>query len=155
MNEDQPRVPAGSPEGGEWTSDSASSAPKMEVTLHRATTDVTDVKTVPSGTSWTPDKETAKAYTDNPGFGGDKVVQLKVNVPQDRVLDVRGNSARDLNALAKAVGGDAQQWRDDGLTTVPQVIEERSSVAKALKEKADWVILKDDFPENATTWRKT
>lgn len=155
MNEDQPRVPAGSSDGGEWTSGGASSGPKMEVTLYRATTDASDVKTVPANTSWTPDRETAKAYTDNQGFGGDKIVSLKVTVPQDRVIDVRGDSARDLSKLAHAVGGDAQKWRDDGLTTVPQVIEERSSVAKALKEKGDWIILKDDFPENATTWRKT
>jgi len=78
-------------------------------------------------------------------------------VPKDRVIDLRGDSARDLTKLADALGDRtlAQQWRDDGLTTVPQVIEDRCKVAQALRDRADWVILLDDFPPNATTWRRT
>jgi hypothetical protein len=124
----------------------------MTTTLWRATVTETDATDVPVGSCWSPDRSTAESYLDNPGFGGGVLVSAEVK--SVRVLDVRGNSARDLRPLAAAVGGDAQSWRDDGLDSVFAVLENRSSVARAVASMADWVVYLDDYPENATTWRR-
>lgn len=122
--------------------------------LYRATADQTDAETIPAGTCWTPEEETAEAYTDNPGFGGEHIVSIEVDMDGARVLDVRGRNARDLSALASALGMEASDWRDDGLDSVFAVLENRRKVAAAVAELADWIIYSDDFPENATTYRK-
>lgn len=124
------------------------------MTLFRATSNTSDAETIPSGSCWSPDRETAEAYTDNQGFGGSEIVSVDLDLSGVRVLDVRGRSARDLAPLARALDLDAQDWRDDGLDSVFSVIENRRSVREAINEMADWIIYSDDYPENATTYRK-
>lgn len=124
----------------------------MTKTLFRATNKVTDAASVPAGSCWSDDRATAEAYTENQGFGGAQVVSIELN--SDRVLDVRGSTARDLSKLAEAVDGDAQGWRDDGLDSVFAVLENRSKIRSKVEAMADWIIYLDDFPADATTYRK-
>lgn len=120
--------------------------------LFRATNSPEDANAIPKGTHWSPDRETAEAYQDNPGFGGSEIVSAIV--PTAKTLDVRGKDARDLNRLAEQVDGDREAWRDAGYDSVFSVIENVPSVREKLKETSDWLIFLDDYPENATTWVK-
>lgn len=98
--------------------------------------------------SFTPDEETAKTYTDNPGFGGPHVRSLRVYV--GKVLDLTGTRA--FEKLASALGYNsetAQEWRDNGWN---YPWEESSKIKRALEDSEyDAVKYTDDFPAGATT----
>ena len=98
--------------------------------------------------SFTPDEDTAKSYTDNPGFGGDHLRSLRVDA--GNVLDLTGSRA--FEKLASALGYDretAQEWRDNGWN---YPWEESSKIKRALEDSEyDAVKYTDDFPAGATT----
>jgi len=98
--------------------------------------------------SFTPDEDTAKSYTDNPGFGGSHVRELRVDA--GNVLDLTGS--RGFEKLASALGYDnetAQEWKDNGWN---YPWEESSKIKRALQDSEyDAVKYTDDFPAGATT----
>jgi hypothetical protein len=120
--------------------------------LYRATTDQTDSETIPSGSCWTPERATAVAYQDNQGFGGAHIVEIETT---DSVLDVRGRGCRDLTKLAAALEMDAQDWCDSGYDSVYAVIENSRPARVALANLGvAWLCYHDDYPVNATTWKR-
>lgn len=116
-------------------------------TIYRACDGYTGAKSC-----WSPDRETASAYTDNQGFGGSQIVEM---VADGKVLDLR--TRHPLVALAEAIGADdpreqAQDWMDRGLTRVYEVWEDRGNVWDALQEY-DWIIHdQETYPDGATTY---
>lgn len=106
---------------------------------------------VPRLTSWTPDYETAEAYTDNPGFGGPHIRDVFVSIDEPEILDVDQFGGADLAAL---LGYDdpaetAQQWVDNGWR---YPWEESGEVKRRLLETEYAAIrYEDDFPDGATT----
>lgn len=100
--------------------------------------------------SFTPEQETAKAYLDNPGFGG-KTLRT-IQAPNDRVLKVELRSRPALRKFAENIGlsrEDADDWFDSGYQ---YPWEESKAVRQALTDSQyNWLQYEDDFPEGATT----
>lgn len=100
--------------------------------------------------SWSPEEETARAYTDNPGFGGPRVRFLDVELKN--VLDVNTHSERGFIELAKELGFSrdyGERWWGNNWRYPWEHSEE---IREALQESEfDWLRYEDDFPEGATT----
>ena len=122
---------------------------------------------------WSPDRETAEAYLDNPGMGGPEMVEATIGT--DYVLDLRGqsdNSARHelaeeiLSAWNRSLAEECEMWgKPFEKATVRDLLESWSDCAylyeiwencKRTREVLPTlydVIIHDaeTFPENATT----
>lgn len=97
--------------------------------------------------SFTPERKTAEAYTDNPGFGGAEIRELYVDA--GNVLDLTGGNM--FKKLARALGMDeeaADEWISNGWN---YPWEESKQIKQALAEKFDSVLYTDDFPAGAKT----
>ena len=102
--------------------------------------------------SFTPERSVAEAYTDNPGFGGDTVRELRIDA--GNVLDL--TSGNKFKKLAEALGLEGQEaidkadeWHSNGWN---YPWEESSKVKRALEDSDfDAVQYTDDFPAGATT----
>ena len=100
--------------------------------------------------SFSENKKTAEAYTDNPGFGGPNIREIKV--PKGKILEANVRSRHGMAELAKSIGLTAEEgesWIDNGWQ---YPWEESSKVKKALEQSGyDWVSYVDDFPQGAKT----
>lgn len=103
--------------------------------------------------SWTPQRSTAVAYTDNQGFGGSKI--RKVAADTRNTLDVSSRrDGVDFERLAQAIGLPepqevAQQWLDRGWR---YPWEESKAVKDALRASGfKFLKYEDDFPSGAET----
>lgn len=103
-------------------------------------------------TAWSPEKETAEAYQDNPGFGGPNLRAAKVDAGDRLKVSLNKHGFR---KLAEELGYDnpeeaGNKWWD---ANVRYPWEEFGEVAKRI-EKSDykWIEYEDDFPDGATTW---
>jgi hypothetical protein len=105
---------------------------------------------------WAERREHAKAYQDNQGYGGPKIVSTKVDTDKARVLDAVGMSWR---AFAVELGYDEEQaveWRCTGYGWLHEVIENERDVQRRLSASYDWVRHDNEsFPANCITWVKT
>jgi|WetSurMetagenome_2_1015567.scaffolds.fasta_scaffold25059_6 hypothetical protein len=110
------------------------------VTLYRASDD----DDVSQGTSFAEDVDAARAYLDNPGFGGSTLWQCQVVVDDDKVLDLRDESVADV---ARSVG-----MSDPGAITVDAWLPRTQQALDALSLVADWALVDESFPEGTTTW---
>ncbi|MCL5942742.1 MAG: hypothetical protein M1325_04370 [Actinobacteria bacterium] len=105
------------------------------------------------GQSWTPEKETAQAYTDNPGFGGPHIRSLDVDTTNS--LDLRSADGVDFKRLAEALGYEdadetAREWRSSSWR---YPWEESATIQRQLRESGyDWIVYLDDYPDGATTY---
>lgn len=120
-----------------------SSGPK--VTLYRAAED----DYVSRGFSFSEDMDAAKAYMNNPGFGGRNLYE--VSVPSGKVLDL--TEAQDpWSRLSKIVGFDVSPDMAQG--HIARVVPTMDNVVDALSAAGyDWVRLYDDFPSGSVTWQ--
>lgn len=121
--------------------------------LFRATNKPTDAQTVPSGSCWTSELETAEAYTDNPGFGGEHIVEIRIEVEPGDVADARGDDARDIGPIAALLGLERDTLQANGWDSVFCVLENSATARGVLRDAGyRWVRYYDDFPENADCW---
>jgi hypothetical protein len=113
------------------------------ITLYRAAED----DFVTSGNSFTTEEDTAKAYRDNPGFGGSNLYKVEIEV--NDVADLY-DSDDPFEALSEVLGEPiypAEYQHHFG-----RVIPDSQEIQDALAAKGyQWVQFKDDFPEGATT----
>ena len=140
MVENAPKSPGGQPVPA------AGGKPMM--TIYRAG-DANEVG-VKKFSGWSEDEAVAKAYQDNPGFGGEKL--RKEIVPQGRVLDADIRTRTGLANLAEKLGFSREEgdsWMDNGWQ---YPWEESSKVKKALETSGfDFIRYTDDFPQGAKT----
>jgi ribosomal protein S18 acetylase RimI-like enzyme len=102
---------------------------------------------VMEGYSFSPDRETAEAYLDNPGFGGPELYYTDVT-PQN-VYDTRGN---------RWAGAELGFDEDDAIYTVHESewLGRYPKVLEALRAAGyDWFVCQDTFPDGAETWQWT
>lgn len=122
--------------------------PIEQMTIYRAG-DADEVG-VKKFSSWTQNEDTAKAYQDNPGFGG-KTLRREI-VPKGKILDADTTNRGGMSDLAEALGFDrteGEKWFDNGWR---YPWEENGKVKKALENSGyDWIRYPDDFPEGAKT----
>ena len=103
-------------------------------------------------TSWSPDRSTAEAYTNNPGFGGAFVRTAAVDL--SNVLDVDPHSIAGYRRLAEVLEYEnpaetAEDWWSIGRR---YVWEERGEIKQRLARSGyDWIRYEDDFPDGAIT----
>lgn len=148
---DQPRD-----ENGRWGEGGAAlpAVPAGKVRLFRAAKSADAAR----GAHFSPQRETAESYQDNPGFGGSKLHAFDID--PDHVLDLSkmGSGRRAFQELASELEYEdpqeqAEIWRSAGLTHVFHVMENDSDARKKAEKLYDWVSYEDDFPAGATTWR--
>ena len=105
---------------------------------------------------WSPDRGSAIAYRDNPGYGGEQIIET---IPAGNTLDIRGGDGRQrlADALADYLDADAgdlaSEWRAAGYGWCYEVWESSRIVRDVLVEHFDWVRhTEETFPEGAETW---
>lgn len=87
-------------------------------------------------------RETAEAYLDNPGFGGDTLYYADVDV--DEYLDLTGDDA--IERLLEALGSD----HDYGAIGVDELVPR---VAGRLADAGvQWVRVRESYPADTVTW---
>jgi hypothetical protein len=101
----------------------------------------TDILTGP--TSFAADLDCARAYLDNPGFGGSTLYQ--VDVEPESVLDLTDESDQ-LDALVELTGIDM------GSTTADHMLAHEHVVASLVELGYTWVRLTDTYPDDCETW---
>lgn len=115
--------------------------------LYRATSKK-DEYGIPRNSCWTPDIETARAYQDNPGYGGQYLREIDAD---GEILDITAG----LHVLAEALGYNdpretATVWLSDNGWRYPW--EESGDVARRLRRSGyHWLRYEDDFPDGAIT----
>lgn len=88
--------------------------------------------------------EDARAYTDNPGFGGQTIYSVAVEPLPAEVLDlIDGDAPRWLQRVIDNHGAAALSWC---LTASEQVR------AALVEHGIRWVRFTDDYPEGCETW---
>lgn len=98
--------------------------------------------------SFAVDKETARAYLDNPGFGGKNLYKTDVDIDPDDVLDIRD----DLQEAQLARLVEESGMAHPGASTADREITQ-PEVYESLRRKGyKWVRLNDTYPEGAETW---
>lgn len=126
---------------------------KRYVTLYRAADDGATWQ----GAHFSEDEDDARAYLDDPGFGGERLFEYEVSIDESTVVEATGRHAREV--LAEAARYDdpdeqARAWNDDSLSFVFQVLENRAAVERRLRDAGFlWVVYEDDYPEGAITWK--
>lgn len=116
-----------------------------------------------SGACFSPEREVAEAYTDDPGFGGSKIVAIEVDVDRDAVLGlldgrslVAGRQARDAwERLAEALGveeDDVRELRADAENLIHNAVNSPRNRRKLFTAGFEWVVYEDTFPAGAVTW---
>jgi hypothetical protein len=98
-------------------------------------------------TCFSPERESAEAYLNNPGFGGTILFTMTLDIDMDTVLDIRNESdAAQLSALVEASGVDMGATTADWLVVQDRVAD--ALVAAGIR----WVRLLDTYPVGAETW---
>lgn len=121
----------------------ASGIPKPK-TLYRAADD-DDVR---EGFSFAEDEDAARAYMDNPGFGGSKLWRVNANV--DGILDLSGDQDP-WGTLSEII--DDEVLPEKNQYHFPSVITADSDIRELLRKKGyRWVKFDDDFPEGSVTY---
>ena len=87
-------------------------------------------------------RETAEAYLDNPGFGGDTLYYTEVEI--DDYLDLTGDDA--MERLLEALDSDSSYGAIGVDELVPRV------AGKLCEAGVQWVKVNESFPSETTTW---
>lgn len=113
----------------------------MKKTLFRAAKD----DYVDTGYSFATSRETAEAYLDNPGFGGDTVYRARITYEESELVDLTGVSVGEL-AQALGMGHPGAIGVDEWIPRTPKVLD-------ALRDMGFlWALVLESFPEETTTW---
>jgi len=119
-------------------------AKDAKIRLYRASPD----DYVTRGTSFTEDAETARAYQDNPGFGGSEIYSTRIN-PKN-VLDLSDEEDQ-WTALSSAIGEEIEPSRY-AYHFARSLTADDSLTDKLAESGVDWIKFRDDFPEGSKTW---
>lgn len=112
----------------------------MDLTLYRAADDDIIVDTA----SFSASLDAARAYLQNPGFGGRTLYRVTVTVDEDRVLDLYESSdpiadIMDLTGRSHPGAIGADEW-------VPRISDD-------LRDSGiEWVRVRESFPADTETW---
>lgn len=96
-------------------------------------------------TSFAVDIDDAREYLDNPGFGGDTLYYIDIDIDDDKVLDL--SEERD-QVEALSVLTDIHM----GAVTADYMLSHGHVVDKLIEMGYTWVCLMDTYPENCETW---
>jgi hypothetical protein len=112
---------------------------------------------VDAGSWWTPDISVARAYVDNPGFGGDSLFSGVFSA--SGILDLRLGAYPDQWSNRDAIRHLAfqefdQDWLENVEDSYLHEVLDRTEVRGVLSQKYIWVIIYDSFPEGAETWQR-
>lgn len=114
-----------------------------EITLYRAA----DSDLIIEPVCFAARETDARAYLDNPGFGGRTLYQCTVSVSDDEVLDIRsGRDSDQLDALTGITGG------SPGAVTADYYVMQPGTVEALIARGYRWVRLIDTYPTDAETW---
>lgn len=131
--------PAVAPSAGE---------PVSTITIYRAGD--ADEAGIKPFSSWSENESDAKAYQDNPGFGGP--ILRKATAPKGKILDADIRTRRGMEKLATTLGfevGSGEAWVDNGWQ---YPWEESKKIKDALQNSNyDFVRYTDDFPSGSKT----
>lgn len=98
--------------------------------------------------SFSPDIDTARAYHDNPSFGGKNLFSTEVKISPKKLLDISAESQdAQLGNLIKAAGID-----HPGAATADHMLAQEHVLSALRKKGIEWVRLTDTFPEGAETY---
>lgn len=112
------------------------------ITLYRAAKD----EDVTQGMSFATDLDTAKAYLDNPGFGGSKLFKTTINPNPKTVLDTRGMTTEEL--------AEKLDMRDPGAIGIDEWLPRTQRALDAARDLGyKWAIVNESYPSGATTWQ--
>lgn len=145
---DESKHPRGQPENrGEFVkgdqSDSWKSAP---LTLYRAGDD----SILTGATSFSPDRDIAKAYLSNPGFGGRTLFRTQVEINPEYLLDIRSDDDEaQINAILRAAGLEDRSY---GNVTADWLLAQEDVIDSLKASGYEWVRLTDTFPVGADTF---
>ncbi len=114
----------------------------MTKTLWRAAKD----DYVDTGYSFAADEETARAYLDNPGFGGAALWRTRVRYTASQVLDLTENTLAQARRLAGVPSSSGAIGIDEWL---PREVE----VQEAFRAQGYlWALVAESFPAETVTW---
>lgn len=89
----------------------------------------------------------AESYFDNPGFGGAVLWRARVNVSENKILNLY--EERDPVGLLS----DDYDIQNPGAINIEEWIPRDPELQELLRNDGyDWVIVRDSFPEGAETW---
>ena len=98
--------------------------------------------------SFAEDIETARAYLDNPGFGGALLLRTKVERDDDRILNLADENYPE-ERLADLCDVPLDTLMGGVETAIPASIE----LQECLREHGyDWVLVPESYPEDTVTW---
>ena len=100
------------------------------------------------GYSFAADIEDAKAYFDNPGFGGENLYECEIEIDEVKVLDLYSlGRGADLVKLIELVGYDpCSTTADVWLTSTPKCSD------AVIAAGFEWARVLDTYPEGCETW---
>lgn len=105
---------------------------------------------------WAEDREDAEAYQDNPGFGGETLYQVDVEVDWPTVLDLAGLKDLDALRLVAEIADLDEEWVEDAFRSTAyayEAIEGRNKLRKAFVEAGYlWIRYMDSYPYDCRTW---
>lgn len=114
---------------------------RVEIVLYRAAAD----DYISDTASFATDLENAKAYQDNPNFGGENLFKTKVSVEKSKVLDLASiNHDKARRKMIKIIGHDPGAIGID--EQVPRSGQDFQDAGY------DWVIVPESYPEDTETW---
>jgi hypothetical protein len=98
-------------------------------------------------TSFAADIADAREYLDNPGYGGNTLYTVDIDIDAEHVLDIRDSSdGAQVDALIEITGIDMGAVTADYMLSAGHVID-------ALIDRGYyWVRLMDTYPEGCETW---
>lgn len=101
---------------------------------------------VDTGYSFAESKGTARAYLENPGFGGALIFKAIVKVDPASVLDLRGWTLEQARELAGVPSSKGAIGVDEWLPREPGAQEAFRALGYL------WALVSESFPEETTTW---
>ena len=113
----------------------------MKKTLWRAAND----DYVSQGYSFAESREIAELYLDNPGFGGDKLWQAVAQFKRSQVIDLTDADTAEVAARL--------DMEDPGAIGLDEWLpRDQDAIDKLREEGFLWVLVRESYPEKATTW---
>lgn len=113
----------------------------MDVKLYRAAQS-TDINS--DTTSFARRASDARAYLDNPGFGGAQVYRAALSIDDACILDIRDEVPGWLQEIIDGMGAVTQDYA---------ITRGTSDMMEALRAHGvRWVILTDTYPDDCETW---
>jgi hypothetical protein len=100
---------------------------------------------IEQGTSFAPKKSTAKAYLDNPGFGGSSLYKATVDIDKQPVLDMTGWTWRDVRVrldVETPFGIGIDEW----LPRDPRMLDRIRTLGYL------WAKVDESYPQGEVTW---